>query len=387
MTAAPHSDEPATRPDAASTTPSGPAPDLGRQPTDIAERVFLGLPVGVIVFDKDLRVVWRNDAAGFLPLAGPRLSDVLQRTTVEARYEDWDAVLRRVVNTGRPARFEDITCHVSGAEDLLVDMACIPLNGEADDEVQGGMLVLQDITMRATIEKRLAVSERLAAVGKLAARVAHELNNPLDGILRYINMAIRATESDGDERVGRYLSESRKGLMRMTQIIRELLQFSRTSHATFEQTTVNQLVEDAVKAMTDEAGAGGATIVLSLDAQMPALRAGNLFQVFCNLTKNAIDAMPDGGTLTIATHLSDPWVVVRFEDTGVGLPEEIDRIFEPFYTTKEQGKGTGLGLAVCRDIVERYNGRLAAWNRSGGGAVFEMRIPLSSCAAAVGRGL
>jgi len=84
--------------------------------------------------------------------------------------------------------------------------------------------------------------------------------------------------------------------------------------------------------------------------------------------------------------LTDRCVVVRFEDTGVGLPEEADRIFEPFFTTKQSGKGTGLGLAVSRDIIERYNGQLTAENRLGGGAVFETRIPLSSCATSEGRG-
>ncbi len=354
---------------------------------DIAERVFHSLPIGVIVFDTALRVVSRNPAAESLVPAGEHVGEVLQQVTVEGRYEDWAAQLTRVLDTAQKARFDNINCRASDGQDRLVNMACVPLTDQTDGRVLGGMLALEDVTQQATIERRLAVSERLAAVGKLAARVAHELNNPLDGILRYINMGIRVTEQDQDERVVRYLSKARKGLMRMTQIIRELLEFSRATHPAFEQTTVNHLVEEAVKALSDEARAGGVTLALSLEDQMPPLRAGNLFQVYCNLIKNAIDAMPDGGTLMIATKLAGQCVVVRFEDTGVGLPPEADRIFEPFFTTKEQGKGTGLGLAVSRDIVERYNGQLTARNRLGGGAIFETRIPLSSCAASEGRGL
>jgi signal transduction histidine kinase len=354
---------------------------------DVASHVVHSLPVGVLVFDKDLRLVLRNQAAEILLPVVDSVSDALQERTVEAHYVDWPAALNQVLQTGQSDRFDDISWRGVGGQDLLVNVNCMPLTTQETGAVFGGMLVLEDVTRQATMEKRLAVSERLAAVGKLAARVAHELNNPLDGILRYINLAIRVTETGGDERVTRYLSESRKGLMRMAEIVRELLQFSRTSHADQGQTTINQLVEDAIRALSDEATQGGVTIVLSLDAQMPALRAGNLFQVFCNLIKNAVDAMPEGGTLTASTKLTDQWVVVRFEDTGVGLPEDADRIFEPFFTTKPPGKGTGLGLAVSRDIIERYNGQLTAQNRPGGGAVFEARIPLSCCATPEGRAL
>jgi signal transduction histidine kinase len=310
----------------------------------------------------------------------------LQAATVEGQYEDWAAALSQTFSTGQPCRFENVSCKTPEGGELLANITCRPLKDPANGTVTGGVLVWEDVTLQGTMERRLAVSERLAAVGKLAARVAHELNNPLDGILRYINMAIRVTEKDGDERTVRYLTESRKGLMRMTQIIRELLEFSRASHGTFGQTTINQLVEDAVKAMTDQATKNRVTIVLSLEAQVPGVRADNLFQVFCNLTKNALDAMPDGGTLTISTKASDPHVVIRFKDTGAGLPDDVDKIFEPFFTTKEPGKGTGLGLAVSRDIIERYNGRLIAESPSTGGAIFEVRMPLSSCAASEGRG-
>jgi len=353
---------------------------------DIAERVFHRLSVGVIVFDKELRVVLRNQASASLLPGEPLVAEALQKATLEAHYEDWAAALGKALQTGQSTPFRNVNCRTSDGRELLVDMTCTPLNDDGSGDVLGGVLVLEDVTLQATMEKRLAVSERLAAVGKLAARVAHELNNPLDGILRYINLAVRVTEEGDDGRAVRYMTEARKGLMRMTQIIRELLEFSRSSHGAFEQTTINQLVEEAVQAMTGDVTQGGITIVLSLDAQMPAIRAGDLFQVFCNLIKNAVDAMPSGGTLTVATKLTDRCVVVRFEDTGVGLPEEADRIFEPFFTTKQSGKGTGLGLAVSRDIIERYNGQLTAENRLGGGAVFETRIPLSSCATSEGRG-
>jgi two-component system NtrC family sensor kinase len=247
-------------------------------------------------------------------------------------------------------------------------------------EVIGGILTVEDVTSKVTMEQRLAVSERLAAVGKLAAKVAHELNNPLDGILRYINLAMRVIGDGGDQRAVRYLDESRSGLMRMVQIISELLEFSRSTYSAYETADINKVVEDAVKAMFTTTSRARVEVVTDYAPDMPTVRSGNLFQVFCNMIKNAADAMPDGGRLTVITRLTDRELSVCFEDTGIGLPEgQISQIFQPFFTTKEPGKGTGLGLAVCKDIVERYNGRIEASNREGGGARFLVRLPLESC--------
>mgnify|MGYP000133982200 CR=1 FL=1 len=348
--------------------------------SDIAEHLFRSLPLGVVIFDSTLRVIFRNEAAQFLAQLNRPIDQAMRELTIEARYENWNVQITKVLQTRRSAHFANITCRRTGQPERLVNFDLVPIADDQDGRVLGGMLVVEDVTLQATLEKRLMVSERLAAVGKLAARVAHELNNPLDGALRYINLAIRVSQQGEPQQAVRYLTESRKGLQRMTQIIGELLEFSRTTHSVYEQTTLNQLVEDAVKVLESEADKSGVTIILSLESQIPPLRAGNLFQVFCNLIKNAIDAMPKGGTLTISTQLVDQNVVIRFEDTGGGLPAETDRLFEPFFTTKEPGKGTGLGLAVSRDIVERYNGQLTAENRPSGGAVFVVRLPLGSCA-------
>ncbi len=259
-------------------------------------------------------------------------------------------------------------------------MVCTPLDDVASGRTIGGLLVIEDVTSRLSMERRLAVSERLAAVGKLAAKVAHELNNPLDGIMRYINLGIRVCESGGgQDNVVRYLTEARKGLTRMVQILGELLEFSRSSYGTYDEANVNRYVEDAVNAMQDKAIRKGVTIVCNMEGVMPPLRVGsNLFQVFCNLIKNAVDAMPGGGTLTITTRLINGEVVVAFEDTGVGLPENTEQIFQPFFTTKPNGQGTGLGLAICKDIIEKYNGRIFAEKRPEGGARFTVVVPIES---------
>jgi two-component system, NtrC family, sensor kinase len=224
----------------------------------------------------------------------------------------------------------------------------------------------------------------MAALGRLAARVAHELNNPLDGILRYVNLAMRVNLSGGgDPRVGDYLEKARGGLLRMAQITTALLEFSRSSHAPPEQATLNTIVNDAIAAMAGRAADAGVTVDCRLNGDdLPVARGSNIFQVFCNLIKNAIDAMPTGGTLTVTTSMEAGDVVIAFEDTGIGLPEDADRIFEPFFTTKEPGRGTGLGLAVCKEIIERYGGSIVAQRRQPAGTAFVVRIPEKNCGGA-----
>ncbi len=132
--------------------------------------------------------------------------------------------------------------------------------------------------------------------------------------------------------------------------------------------------------MAQKAEASNVEILRDYASGLPQIRSGNLFQVFCNLTKNALDAMQDGGELKISTRLAaNDMITAEFRDTGPGLPKEnTEAIFEPFFTTKDKGKGTGLGLAICRDIVESYNGRITAENISEGGSIFTVYLPVGT---------
>jgi signal transduction histidine kinase len=350
--------------------------------SETGRQVFQSLPLGLVVFDARLRIMQHNQAASFLVEQTESMIDALSQSTLESRYEDWEQVFREVLTHGREHRFEQVLYSPSEKQERLLNLLCSPLRDEETGAVTGGLLVIEDVTAAVSMEKRLAVSERLAAVGKLAAKVAHELNNPLDGILRYLNLALRAEQVGKTEKINDYLSSARKGLLRMAEIVRELGEFSRSTATTFDDTGINAVVEEAVKVMSDKAVANGVSVVCTLSEDMPAIRGANLFQVFCNLIKNAIDAMPDGGTLTVKTAVNDRDVSIRFQDTGMGIDDDIDRLFEPFYTTKEAGKGTGLGLAISKDIVEKYNGRISVEKREQGGTTFSISIPLESCATA-----
>jgi signal transduction histidine kinase len=230
------------------------------------------------------------------------------------------------------------------------------------------------------MQRQSADIERLISMGRLASKVAHELNNPMDGILRYINLTMRIAEQEHLEKAKEYLTQCRRGLMRMVEIVSELLEFSRSSYPPFEQVKIEQIIEDAVKTMNAGAEALNVRITLNCATGLPEIRSGNLFQVFCNLVKNALDAMPDGGQLKISTHLAaDNTIIVEFRDTGAGFAmENANVIFEPFFTTKDKGKGTGLGLAICKDIIERYNGRITAENAPEGGSIFTVYLPITA---------
>jgi len=359
-----------------------PSPNRRPRPerfSDTGQRVFQSLSLGLVVFDRQLEIVQHNPAAEFLVAGHRTIAEALKAATIEASYQDWAQALREVVEHGRNLRFDQVLFRDPEHRERLLNLQCIPLTDPQDGQVNGGTLVIEDITATVSLEKRLAVSERMAAVGKLAARIAHELNNPLDGILRYLSLAGRAVETGTTDKLTDYLARARSGLLRMTEIVRELVEFSRSAHTAFDDAGINTIVEEAVKVMSDKAVQGNVSIICTLSETLPAVRGTNLFQVFCNQIKNAIDAMPNGGTLSGGTRIAGREVLIRFEDTGVGLTEDMDRIFEPFFTTKPPGKGTGLGLAVCKDIIEKYNGKIVPERRPEGGAIFTVRIPLESC--------
>ena len=348
--------------------------------SETAVAVLERMARGVVLLDRHLSVRYRNRAAQEWLGAATSAQDLFSNCRPMNPSEEPVARLAEVVRSGEPCRFE---CALGQGD--LPATTVLSFSGQLLRETTSRqeavvVLIVEDASRSVGLEQRLAVSERLAAIGKLAARVAHELNNPLDGILRYVNLSLRVAGESSEGKLRSYLTESRTGLLRMVQIISELLEFSRTTHGQFDLTGINDLVEQAIKELAPQADRNGVIITADYHgADMPAVRGTRLFQVCCNLIKNAIDAMPEGGRLTITTGVVDDQGVIRVSDTGMGLPEEADRVFEPFFTTKEAGKGTGLGLAICKDFVEGMDGVIRAAAVPGGGAEFTVLIPVASC--------
>jgi len=343
----------------------------------LGKSIVQSLPIGVIAFDSDLRIIESNPQAAKLIELGDFIDESLAKG---ADYPgepglNWTEKLKSVLSSGTTCEFNRVNYKLNRRTKLL-QIVCTPIKKARTSKFLGGTLIIEDVTEKADIRRQLANIEKLATIGKLASKVAHELNNPMDGILRYINLAMRIIEEEKLEKPKEYLTQCRQGLMRMVQIVSELLEFSRSTYASLEYVELEQIIEDAIRTMDAKAEALDIRVLRDYGRGIPQIRNGNLFQVFCNLIKNALDAMPTGGQLSISTRLTaDNTAMVEFRDTGTGLPEEYaDAIFEPFFTTKD--RGTGLGLAICKDIVERYRGRITAENASGGGCIFTMFLPI-----------
>jgi len=348
----------------------------------LGKSIIQSLPLGVVTFDADLKIIEANPTAAKLIELNDYIDKSLAKGTDNPPLPglNWTEQLKLSLSTRKSHRFDSVnyTSGETGRPELL-QIICTPLEPTEALSNPGGTLIIEDITEKVEIHRQFADAERLAAVGKLAFKVAHELNNPMDGILRYINLSLRIIEQENLEKPKKYLTQCRQGLMRMIRIVSELLEFSRNSRISFEYVKIEQLIEDAVKTMDQRADVSNVSIRRNYAANIPQIESSNLFQVFCNLIKNALDAMPEGGLLSISTRLAaNNTVVVEFGDTGTGFaPENAKAIFEPFFTTKGRGKGTGLGLAICKDIVERHHGRITAENTPQGGSIFTVYLPLS----------
>jgi signal transduction histidine kinase len=211
-------------------------------------------------------------------------------------------------------------------------------------------------------------------------RLIHELRNPLDGMRRFLSLALR--EDCAPEQRERYLAVCRQGVERLVDIVDSLAGcYPRGASCPAGVADVTELVCQAVQFQEAKAERLGVCLHVSLDESVPPARCGaGLFQVFCNLITNACDAMAEaGGALTVSTQVEDGHVAIRFADTGPGIPSDVvEHIFTPFFTTKLPGKGMGLGLAVCQEIVSRLEGRIEVESEPGRGTTFVVVVP---CAA------
>ena len=227
------------------------------------------------------------------------------------------------------------------------------------------------------VQSQLIRAARLAAVGQLAAGVAHEINNPLSIILGFAQSILE--QMDGNDRLREPLQIIERESLRGRQIIQNLLDFSRQSEPSFAQTDLKQLVEAALARLGHRISQQGIQVTISYPDGLPMVMADSqrLDQVLTNIMLNAIQAMPKGGELGIQGRVVGREIWVTICDTGVGIPEEnLTRIFDPFFTTKEVGQGTGLGLSVSFSIVKQHRGTIDVESTPDKGTCFTIKLPL-----------
>ncbi len=219
--------------------------------------------------------------------------------------------------------------------------------------------------------------EKMASIGLLAAGIAHEIGNPLTSISSLTQLLKRRLKDPDNLE---YLSNIMKNIDRISRIVRELVDFSRPSNYESRYTNVNEVLEAAVGIARYDSRSKFIEFHLELDPNLPPvyLVADQLLQVFINIIFNAVDAMEGyGKNLYVKTFVQDDQIFIQIRDTGCGIPEsEINKIFEPFYTTKEVGKGTGLGLSVSYGIIRNFNGDITVESKVGEGSTFTIKLPI-----------
>ena len=229
-------------------------------------------------------------------------------------------------------------------------------------------------------QEQLIQAEKLTSMGQMAASIAHEVNNPLAGVLVYTQLLAKKINSDRFSKEGALesLAKMEAELTRSTRLIRNLLDFARQSPPALRDVQVNDVLERALDLAAFSAEPKGIEIERHLSPSLPLVTADfdQLQQVSINLITNALQAMPEGGKLTLRTSADDNQIKIEVQDTGQGISKEnMHKLFTPFFTTKEKGKGVGLGLAVSYGIIQRHKGQLEVQSKEGEGTTFTIYLP------------
>jgi len=344
------------------------------------EVVVETLPLGVFVLDADLRVVRANrEGARTLACeaaAGRPLDELLPPLA---------AGLRTFVTAAHERHAVDVVEHElhAGGEAKLLRFTAAPLDAEGEG---GGHVVLlvEDVTRAKHLERQMLLTERLTTAGRLAAGVAHELNNPLatiagcaESLAARLKENVLAGRSELADFPG-YLALIEEEAFRCKEITGSLLQFVREPGHRRAPTDVNTLVHKTIELLSHQSRFVDSRFVTELDSELPGLviNEGQFLQVFLGLASNALEAMEGRGRLTIRTRRVRTDVHVEFADEGPGMSADVlTRIFDPFFTTKPPGQGTGLGLAIAQSIVADHGGRIEVDSRVATGTVFRVVLP------------
>ncbi|HEX3280630.1 MAG TPA: ATP-binding protein [Pyrinomonadaceae bacterium] len=350
------------------------------------EAIIDSLPLSLYAINRDYRVVaWnRNRELGELGIPrgfalGKNIFNVLTRQ----RRDLLQTEFARVFETGQIERIEHETTTANGeVKHWLISK--IPMWIDANAPVSHVITVGEDISARVEANRAVARAEKIAAIGRLAAGVVHEINNPLATIAACAE-ALESRVNDGEfkespavDDLREYLGLIRSEAFRCKTITNGLLDFSRTRPAAHAPVSLGDVISSAIRLLAHQQRANNINFQIETADDLPLVSGdeGQLQQVIIALGTNAIDAMPVGGQLRIVSSKNGENVCVEVSDNGAGIPaENVTKIFEPFFTTKEVGKGTGLGLAVCYGILTEHGGSLDVQSTLGVGTTFTISLP------------
>jgi PAS domain S-box-containing protein len=332
---------------------------------EFQEGVIRSSSAGIVVQDESGKLVSVNPA--FERLVGVPEAELVGRNLTEILPE----MPSDCLNGGAEDRSFEVKTRNRREEERIYRISISPLRGSATARV----VIFDDITERIALEKGLSEKERLASLGVLAAGVAHEVNTPLAGISSYAQMLLADTERS-DPRYA-ILKKMERQTFRASRLVGNLLEFARGRHGVHDAIDLSRVLADAIESSEPAFAPRGIRVERSgIDPSLPARgNARELEQVFVNLLINARDASPDAAVVTVDVRANAGRYEIEIADCGKGLTEEeARRAFEPFFTTRQSG-GTGLGLTIAREIVERHGGEIHLSPRPGGGAVAKVWLP------------
>jgi two-component system NtrC family sensor kinase len=350
------------------------------------EGIIDSLPLSLYAIDRNYRIVaWnRNRELGELGMPrGSVLGRNIFQVLTRQRREVLELEFADVFASGEIARIEqETTTKKGGTRHWLISK--IPMWADNSGQVSHVITVGEEITDRVEANRAVARAEKLAAVGRLAAGVVHEINNPLATIsacAEALETRLNEGEFDNSSSVDdlrEYLGLIRSEAFRCKSITNGLLDFSRTRTSEHVTVNVGDVIGSVARLLSHQKRNMPVDINVNIGEQLSAVSgdAGQLQQAIIALATNSLDAMPEGGVLTLAARDAERSVLVEVTDTGFGIPtDNLPKIFEPFFTTKEVGKGTGLGLAVCYGILTEHGGTLDVQSSVGFGTTFTIALP------------
>jgi two-component system NtrC family sensor kinase len=360
-----------------------------RESQEQLKRMFDSVTDGIVLTALDGTIIKANQRAvqmhGFTSPAemiGKSASEIVPPRNHEKMSQDMRQTIKRGI-----IRVRECALLKSDGTEFPAELSTSILK-DASGRVMGHITIVRDITKRKEAEERqkemqreLLLSSRLASIGELAAGVAHQLNNPLTGVLGFSERLLRkSTDTENKQYLERIYTEA----ARATKVVQNLLTFARRCQPHKQCSDINEILENALELRAYELKTSNIEVVTDLATNLPRtmLDFPQIQEVFLNIILNAEQAMTEAkgdGKLTIKTKEIKGYIRITFSDDGPGIsPEDLDKIFDPFYTTKGAKGGTGLGLSVCHGIITEHGGRIYARNNPGTGATFLVELPLAN---------
>lgn len=352
----------------------------------LLEGLLKNMEGGVFTIDTNKNIISFNKAAEWI--TGYCYEEVIGRPCIEilkGNICQKACIFEKVIKTGTPANRGDVIITSKEGHQIFVSYSAFRLD-DIHRKTKGMTVIFRDITELKNLREQLLQSEKLAVMGQLAAGVAHEINNPINGIVTYIHLFLkRLKENRIDPKTWeKDLKLVERETMRIGRLVKNLLNFSRKTEPDLGAVSLPRLIDETLVLLEDQFLLKNINVTKKYDENLPEVLGdfNQLQQVVVNLVLNAIQAVTKQGRIEIGLSAegmkgSECFVILNIKDNGVGIPaEDIDKVFDPFYTTKlGEKRGIGLGLTIVQQIVRTHHGRISIKSKVGEGTTVTVRLP------------